>query len=221
MIFFPVCENLTLVRHPTPPILDVFKHRSSAQWPVGWAHVVVGDVDGFFITSGYQGRNTYLLSDIVWGYTPSSSSWKRILTTGAAPPKLRNACAVELAGRIFLHGGYLVHSGPGNVYNDDLFVYDIAENQWRKEGGGGIGRWGSICFGNKITNKLHVFGGERWFGAGGGWVSSNELRTYDNGAWVSQTDATGPTARYGMAATTVGEAVFLHGGYGTKCEGVS
>jgi hypothetical protein len=123
---------------------------------------------------------------------------------------LRYACAVELAGRIFLHGGH----GPGVVYNDDLFVYNMTESQWRKEGGGGIGREGAFCFADKKTKRIHVFGGYR-----GGY--SNERRMYDDGTCSSETDATGPSARTNMAATTVGEAVFLHGGFGRTCEGVS
>jgi hypothetical protein len=67
----------------------------------------------------------------VWHYTASTSSWKRILTTGASPPQLRYACAVEVAGRIFLLGGWV----PGS-WNDDLFVYNMTESQWTKEGGG-------------------------------------------------------------------------------------
>jgi N-acetylneuraminic acid mutarotase len=216
--FFSVCipENLVLTRHPTPSV-GKSEIRSSVQWPVGGEHVIVGDVDRFYITSG-RGGGGYLPSDIVWRYTASTSSWKSILTTGDPPPQLRSACAVEFAGRIFLHGG--VGGGVGGPVNDDLFIYNITENQWRKVGDGGNGRMGAICFGDKKTKKIHVFGGRNEL-RDELRNEPNELHTYHDGAWQKETNFTGPSARYGMAATTVGEAVFLHGGFGQKCEGVS
>jgi N-acetylneuraminic acid mutarotase len=145
------------------------------------------------------GKWRYLPSDIVWSYKPSTKSWSRNITTGDHPPQLYGACAVELEGKIILHGG--------DPFHDNLFVYDPKENEWMKEGGG-KGRTAEACFVDKTTNKLHVFGGEDDDGF------SNELQIHLNGTWQKQTDERGPTTRYRMAAATVGTAVFVHGGYG-------
>jgi hypothetical protein len=66
------------------------------------------------------------------------------------------------------------------------------------------------------TNSVYIFGGDI---QNGGY--SNELLTYHDGTWQSETDVTGPSARGLMAVATVGEVVFLFGGYGSKCQGVS
>ena len=60
----------------------------------------------------------------VWEYDPAADSWKSL---APLPTKRGSAVAVEVAGKIYVIGGYI--SGHGPV--DTVYEYDQSANRWR------------------------------------------------------------------------------------------
>jgi N-acetylneuraminic acid mutarotase len=211
-----------------------------ANIPGGREKAVSWTYNGKLYLFGGMGYDTFHnighLNDL-WVYDPATNNWAWLKGTntlnssanygikGASnisniPGSRQNAGACEYNGNLYLFGGQGYIEGNITGYLNDLWVYNIATNNWTWISGDKItnqfGIYGAINIGStankpgsrssmclwQITNKLYLFGG---YGYYGGDQNHNDLwefnLTNNEWKWIKGDNHSNHTGVYGFQGT--------------------
>ena len=190
--------------------------RSGPDLPGPWAETVAATLDDGTIHV-VTGRRPAGLSNAQWSHhadtnahlmlPPGSDAW----TTVAPAPTARNsASGAVLDERLHVIGGRTVNGGNTPVHE----VYDPFEDRWEtraplpepQAGPRGSGGLAAAA----LNGRIHVFGGE-WFSPSGGGVY-DQVWAYDPEADAWSEASRMPTARHGLGALRIADAIYTIAG---------
>ncbi|KAG0334646.1 hypothetical protein BG004_000323 [Podila humilis] len=128
-----------------------------------------------FAFGGGSHMGTFM--DTVWRLDVSTYAWTKLPTIGEVPPARDSSCMVAAQGgeKLVVFGGRVSGS-----FGSDVYVYEIANNSWKKGKDGGIPRakMDHVCA--MSGTKLVVWGG---WGTGAGVTAVYDIAT---DAWLDQ-----------------------------------
>ena len=183
--------------------------------PVAYAETVAADLDGRIHV--VTGRRPAGLSNSAWSdhadtnahivLDTAAETW----STAAPAPTARNSAAgAVLGGRLHVVGGRTVTGGNSDAHE----VYDPRADRWERraplpapaQGPAGAGGLAAAVLGD----RLYVFGGEWFDGAGGGGYRQGRAYDADEDRWRDA--GAMPTPRHGLGAVTRDDAIYTIAG---------
>lgn len=174
----------------------------SGRWWMGFSAAPDGTIFLFGGGNG-DGGNAVLLNDL-YVFTPSTSTWRLILPSGALPSvRWTMGCRTTPDGALYVFGG-----GGYGTYLTDLWVY--RPEYWTRLYPSGGGPAGTIFLGFAASpsGQLYTFGG--WNGG-----RSNAFWRYDPipNTWVQISSSNSPSPRDRLALTAASDgSIYLYGG---------
>lgn len=162
--------------------------------------------DKVLMFGGYDGT----LDDITWLYDLSENTWTDMAPAIKPTGRYGQAMAYIGEDKVLMHSGYTYAGGTGH-YLDDLWVYDLSDNNWTELSP-------SIRPDYRVYHKMAYIGGDQVLLFGGWHVHDlylNDTWIFDlsAGTWTELDPITRPSIRHWYAMASIGgDRVLMFGG---------